>query len=682
MSAQSPQISPLSPAQSALLILRQDIGWICLFVLLALAVRVDFQWANNFVVDADEAIVGLMAKHILEGRTFPVFYYGQHYMGSFEAIVAAIYRFLFGGSSVSLKAVPISFSIVFVVLTYLAGHFAGGKYTARLAAFLCAIPAAPLVVWSAKARGGFIEIICLGAISFLLTHRVLNKPYNYRRTALFWIGVVVGLGWWINNQVVFFMAPIGLVLIHFFLTQSRFETKRIAELSKGFLSGMSGFLIGGAPFWLYNLKYEFASFSQLSGPGTTSFTENLGGFFSIALPILLGGKRFWETESIFTGSGSLALGVFITIIAGTLWFRRREVLALLTFRSAAIGIQELCLLLIISCALIFCASSFGYLYTAPRYLLPLYVGIFPLFAYVIAKSWSLNRVLSMFLLFGILSLHLSSCYLGGRALPGEPFVFRDQRVSKDHSELIRWLSANKIEWIRTNYWIGYRLAFETDEQTKFVIFREPHEQRVQEYRDKAKQISPFDFPYVLTSAQADVMRRALGVSGVEFEEQRLSNYVVLYNLNRPDLEQAELIELSSVGAQAKASHGDSLAHFAIDGDDQTRWGSGLPRNPKMTFKINLPEPRRITAIRISMGQWCHDVADDLEIVAKNKRGRRFTVMSNRDYQALRFMYGEPCDFQIDLKPVRAKQIRINHMGVHPTLDWSLAEVHLLSGKSH
>ena len=30
--------------------------------------------------DADQAIVGLMAKHISEGRAFPVFFYGQSYL--------------------------------------------------------------------------------------------------------------------------------------------------------------------------------------------------------------------------------------------------------------------------------------------------------------------------------------------------------------------------------------------------------------------------------------------------------------------------------------------------------------------------------------------------------------------------------------------------------------------------
>ena len=36
--------------------------------------------------DSDQAIVGLMAKHLSELRAFPVFFYGQTYMLGVEAV--------------------------------------------------------------------------------------------------------------------------------------------------------------------------------------------------------------------------------------------------------------------------------------------------------------------------------------------------------------------------------------------------------------------------------------------------------------------------------------------------------------------------------------------------------------------------------------------------------------------
>ena len=46
--------------------------------------------------DSDQAIVGLMAKHLSEGRAFPLFLYGQTYMLAVEAWTAVPF-FLIGG---------------------------------------------------------------------------------------------------------------------------------------------------------------------------------------------------------------------------------------------------------------------------------------------------------------------------------------------------------------------------------------------------------------------------------------------------------------------------------------------------------------------------------------------------------------------------------------------------------
>src|SRR6185436_20902367 len=53
--------------------------------------------------DSDQAIHGLMAKHIAELRAFPVFMYGQSYLLAVEAWLAAPMFLLFGVSVWALK---------------------------------------------------------------------------------------------------------------------------------------------------------------------------------------------------------------------------------------------------------------------------------------------------------------------------------------------------------------------------------------------------------------------------------------------------------------------------------------------------------------------------------------------------------------------------------------------------
>jgi hypothetical protein len=50
---------------------------------------------NAVPFNADEAIVALMARHILQGER-PIFFYGQAYMGSLDAYLVALGFLLFG----------------------------------------------------------------------------------------------------------------------------------------------------------------------------------------------------------------------------------------------------------------------------------------------------------------------------------------------------------------------------------------------------------------------------------------------------------------------------------------------------------------------------------------------------------------------------------------------------------
>jgi hypothetical protein len=62
---------------------------------------------NMFFPDGDECIIGLMAQHILDGKGFPLFFYGHakpYALAIFETLPAALLFKLFGFSAVSLKA--------------------------------------------------------------------------------------------------------------------------------------------------------------------------------------------------------------------------------------------------------------------------------------------------------------------------------------------------------------------------------------------------------------------------------------------------------------------------------------------------------------------------------------------------------------------------------------------------
>src|SRR2546430_6882432 len=66
--------------------------------------------------DSDQAVVGLMAKPLAEGRAFPLFFYGQHYMLAVEPWLAAPIFKVAGASVTALKLPLLAINIAIAVL--------------------------------------------------------------------------------------------------------------------------------------------------------------------------------------------------------------------------------------------------------------------------------------------------------------------------------------------------------------------------------------------------------------------------------------------------------------------------------------------------------------------------------------------------------------------------------------
>src|SRR5439155_22044442 len=84
----------------------------------ALAVRIAALLAGLPPTNSDEATVGLMSLHIARGTGFPIFFYGQHYMGALEAYLAAPLFWLVGPSTGATRAQTLVYFAVFLWCMY------------------------------------------------------------------------------------------------------------------------------------------------------------------------------------------------------------------------------------------------------------------------------------------------------------------------------------------------------------------------------------------------------------------------------------------------------------------------------------------------------------------------------------------------------------------------------------
>ncbi|MBR6022327.1 MAG: hypothetical protein IK066_07905, partial [Kiritimatiellae bacterium] len=77
----------------------------------AAALRVAGAWGSRAVTDMDTSVVALMARHIANGTDWPVFFYGQGYMGSLEPAGSALLMRLFGDNGFWLAMGPVAFAV-------------------------------------------------------------------------------------------------------------------------------------------------------------------------------------------------------------------------------------------------------------------------------------------------------------------------------------------------------------------------------------------------------------------------------------------------------------------------------------------------------------------------------------------------------------------------------------------
>ncbi|WP_229400345.1 hypothetical protein [Micromonospora okii] len=120
--------------------------------------------------NSDEATMGLAALHIAQGRHLPVWFYGQSYMGTLEAYLAAPLFALAGPSVLALRLPLLALYAAFLLLTWrLTRRLGGGRWFALLVVGLLALGSDRVVKNQFIAGGGYPELNPMGAGLALLT---------------------------------------------------------------------------------------------------------------------------------------------------------------------------------------------------------------------------------------------------------------------------------------------------------------------------------------------------------------------------------------------------------------------------------------------------------------------------------------------------------------------------------
>ena len=561
---------------------RDVIGWRgwTLVAGVALILRLIVMASGAVSFHSDEAIIGLMARHINLGQPVPTFFFGQAYMGSLDALLVSVSFRLFGENVLSIRIVQAVLYLLMVLTTVLfTKRISGRAWTAVAAGLLVAVPPVVMTVYTSMTLGGYGETLLFGNLVLLLGWDLANQNGS-NQLGLAWrwalLGVIGGLGWWTDGLIVVYLLPVALYLSWRLLWPLRLSV--LGHLPWIVLAGLM-FVIGGLPWWLYNLSHHWEALGFLVG-GTTngnglgvSGTQRLLGLLLLGLPAVLG-VRFPWTPTMWAGVGvGIVLTAYIGIIAFVIFQARRPLRP--DSKSGSKGKRfspdpettraARFMLLVTGCiTLLFVVSGFGVDATG-RYLLPL-VPCLAILAALCANGLSLPRRKHMpgwMLIGGLLVVALIGNAITLTTIPpGLTSQFdpvTDFPNSSDQA-LIDFLLAHDGTRGYGNYWVTFRIAFASQERVildawlpyKSDLRYTLLDRRYAPYTDLVKAAQNGVYVTANTPQLDGIVVDKFVQNNITYKRQTIGPYTIFYDLSpviAPDMLGLESMDLTKAGAQ-------------------------------------------------------------------------------------------------------------------------------------
>lgn len=284
-------------------------------VLLALVARIWGAWTLRFSSDSDTGIVYLMVRHMLDGAAWPVFFYGQAYMGNVEPAFSAALCALghYSPFHVNLGTALLGWMALLVLARW--ARDVVGRDGAAWALLIALIGPPTFYGFQVSPRGGYAVTVFLGSLLVWWICRITLDERRTRqirfRSFFFW-GLLAGLGWWANSLILPALLTAALVIL-FGVGCSLWNPRRL-------LMGGVGFFTGSAPFWIWSFQHHGDSLSifnnldpaAFSRRGVDLVTQRLPDFFEFPQA----GSPFW-----YLGILLVLLPPLIAILAA---FRARK----------------------------------------------------------------------------------------------------------------------------------------------------------------------------------------------------------------------------------------------------------------------------------------------------------------------------------------------------------------------
>lgn len=537
---------------------------ICYFlIILTIGIVIRILPISSLPFDSDQAIVGLMGKHILEG-SLPWLYYGDSYAGILEPLLAS-WSFLFmGPSRTALHLIPFFFSILFIISMYQLGRELFSPEIGLLSMLLAAVPPFSMGLYSALAYGGYIEILWLGNIVLLITHRLAIQKEPLAVLPLFFLGLLWGIAWWTHPISIVYLICSSCFLVYF--------KKEWVLKGKAFISA-PGFILGGCPFWIWNIKQGFPFLTFSRSPENPDWFLKITPFPHQLLHFFNDGLKEPLSVSTFTLT-SLFFGAILFLLIKKKWLQKK----FLPNHG-----PQLLLIFFVTFCFIYIGSRFSEK-NALRYLLPLY-SIFPIVLILGCYALqTLNRTIFMVTLTVILGITASQQWSLITFFKRNSAQYLKQLQVED--TLFDFLKKKNYSYIYDpEYWSAAELTFNSQENPVFAL---PFQDRYPLYTLLADASS--NPAFVLEGKHRKSFEEMFKAAGGTYKKevfspyQKIKGYVLYYDFTAPETPGLEIFPDLWTG---KSNVNSGTEKWAFDRNITTGWTSSSPQQPGLFYQIDL-----------------------------------------------------------------------------------------------
>ena len=457
-----------------------------------------------------------MGKHIAEGKAFPLFFYGQNYMGTIEQFTLGTFFKLFGFHPIGLRLVPLFYFILCVFIFYILSknHFYPKQYLYPL--IFLVFPTLYSIIWTLKARGGFIEIVllCLSFLYLILLYKKEGKNWQIYLSAF-----IAGFAIYTNTLCLPFLLIVSLI--------SYLSTNKVKTNAKTISISIFSFLLGISPIIIASINtsknygVSFGLNMNLSSKAHIIISEIIPLFLGITIP----DEVQWSFSSI--GKMVLSLLTLIAILI-TLYKYRTYIWGLIRLKKLDYPIPFYLIITLPIYFLVLLVSPYLQDVKGIRYLI---LGIFitPIFLTELLlifqhKPIIRNTLIAIILFAGFLSAYEFLNTTQHKHSPSWEILIDH---GNDTRTLVSFLDKHTLQYGYADYWVQGNINYLSAEKLTYAAF---DRNRYLPYKET---VDKFDFPtYIYLEKKLQDVKKELNQIQQKhhktYQLKSIGDYIILY----------------------------------------------------------------------------------------------------------------------------------------------------------